>query len=165
MDEFSAPAEPCDLAIEAATMCARCRTTGLDPAAYHPLIGAALALGATPAAGADGPYRSDTDLIDDLVDLISGVHEHRAALQALTTQVLCARALAGRSNNAAEAADCEAAAEILADTSKRLNAALSRLAAVPAQLGETYEAAYTLVAAGRHLPHDGRWITGQDMPP
>lgn len=34
----------------------------------------------------------------------------------------------------------------------------------PTELGEIYEAAYNLVAAGNVLPFDGRWITGEEMP-
>ncbi|MFC7382214.1 hypothetical protein [Sphaerisporangium rhizosphaerae] len=34
------------------------------------------------------------------------------------------------------------------------------LIAVPGELGETYAAAYALIARGRTLPHEGRWVTG-----
>ena len=55
---------------------------------------------------------------------------------------------------------CEEIRRALEVLAKRLQIALARLRAVPADLGETYESVYRLVRAGGHLPYEGRWITG-----
>ena len=55
---------------------------------------------------------------------------------------------------------CEEIRRAMEALIQRLRIALARLRAVPADLGDTYEAAYRLVRAGGHLPYEGRWITG-----
>jgi len=71
---------------------------------------------------------------------------------------------------AAEAliAECESRASICADIGQalgvlrqRLERARTRLRAVPSDLGETYESVYNLIRRGGHLPHQGRWISGE----
>jgi len=55
---------------------------------------------------------------------------------------------------------CEDALQTLGELSRQLRYALARIRAVPADLGETYEAVYTLLRRGGVMPHHGRWITG-----
>ena len=57
--------------------------------------------------------------------------------------------------------DITAAAEALV---RPLQYAQARLRAVPADLGETDESAYSLIRHGGLMPHDGRWLTGTDTP-
>jgi len=57
---------------------------------------------------------------------------------------------------------CEAAIEILEPLGGQLRHALARLRAVPADRGETYESVYTLIRRCGAMPHQGRWITGQE---
>lgn len=57
---------------------------------------------------------------------------------------------------------CEAAIEILEPLGAQLRHALARMHAVPTDLGETYESVYNLIRRGGALPHQGRWITGQE---
>src|SRR5262249_7255627 len=59
-----------------------------------------------------------------------------------------------------EIADCEAALDILAETIPQLRAAVADLQMVPADLLETYEAAYRLVFRGGKLPLSGDFLTG-----
>ena len=47
----------------------------------------------------------------------------------------------------------------------RRRAVPRRIQAVPADLGETYEAVYRLIRSGGYLPSQGRWITGQTPTP
>jgi len=48
---------------------------------------------------------------------------------------------------------------ILGPLTTRLQHALTRIRAVPADLGETYEAVYRLIRRGGAMPYDGDWIT------
>ena len=57
---------------------------------------------------------------------------------------------------------CEGAIEILEPLGGQLRHALARIRAVPSDLGETYESVYTLIRRGGAMPHQGRWITGQE---
>jgi hypothetical protein len=57
---------------------------------------------------------------------------------------------------------CEDAADILAPLIAALRHALARAGAVPSDLGETYEAVYTLIRRGGRMPLAGRWLTGDD---
>lgn len=59
---------------------------------------------------------------------------------------------------------CQSALEILAELTARLRHALARIRAVPSDLGETYESVYTLIRRGGVMPHQGRWVTGQQTP-
>ena len=56
---------------------------------------------------------------------------------------------------------CEEIGEALDSLTARLRHALARLRAVPSDLGETYESVYRLIRRGGHLPHEGRFITGE----
>ena len=64
--------------------------------------------------------------------------------------------------------ECETRIEICEDIGhalhvlrRRLERARARIRAVPADLGETYESVYKLIRRGGHMPHEGRWITGE----
>ena len=64
--------------------------------------------------------------------------------------------------------ECETRISICADIERALHVlrqhlerARARIRAVPADLGETYESVYRLIRRGGHLPHEGRWITGE----
>jgi len=60
---------------------------------------------------------------------------------------------------------CEDIGQALAVLTKRLQRALARIQAVPGDLGETYESVYNLIRRGGHMPHEGRWITGETPVP
>jgi hypothetical protein len=57
---------------------------------------------------------------------------------------------------------CENTIEILDPLGRRLAHALARLRAVPGDLGETYASVYNLIRRGGSMPHEGRWITGEE---
>lgn len=57
---------------------------------------------------------------------------------------------------------CEAAIEVLEPLGAQLRHALARIRAVPSDLGETYESVSALIRHGGAMPHQGRWITGQE---
>ena len=57
-------------------------------------------------------------------------------------------------------ADCGAALEILGPLQEQLKLALDSLRQAPAELADTYEAAYALVRDGGKLPHSGHFLTG-----
>jgi len=166
----------------AATILGGARAAGLDPAAYAPLTGAALALGADRVTiyRATGPaHPSDVaflaavaDAEDDARDLFAAAgklaDQGTAALDAAYGDLEDALASGGEDADA-EAADarvrglvCERALAVLAELDRRLRHAIARLQAAPAALGETYESVYDLIRAGGLMPFDGRWITGDD---
>jgi hypothetical protein len=60
---------------------------------------------------------------------------------------------------------CEDIDQALTVLRQRLERARARLRAVPADLGETYESVYNLIRRGGHMPHEGRWITGETPVP
>ncbi|WP_068925063.1 hypothetical protein [Planobispora rosea] len=170
-----------DLGQDGAMMCGRCRATGIDVRSFAPLIGATIALGVRPLAGAGWtPYPDDRRLIDDLIDLADQVATHANAAGRLIGTAQATRAHAAAMFADAACADppremdmaywasvmgdCDAAAEILWPLLHRLRAVYQRLMAAPEHLGETYAAVYRLVTAGRVLPYDGRWITGAEVP-
>ncbi|MET9339302.1 hypothetical protein [Nonomuraea sp. NPDC003804] len=167
-------ADTTDLGADAAMMCGRARATGLDPNSIRSLLGATLALGVRPLRGEGWtPYRLDRDLAEDLVELSVAVHDRGRRVEQLVTRVAARRATLRRwlfhaeSEDArrpvwrAEITDCTTALEVLGPLPRRLAVIIAKLAACPVQLGETYAAVYALVAAGRVMPHDGRWLTGE----
>jgi hypothetical protein len=56
---------------------------------------------------------------------------------------------------------CEDISQALRVLRPRVQRALDRIRAVPSDLGETYESVYNLIRRGGHMPHEGRWITGE----
>lgn len=165
-----------DLGQEAAIMGARCRATGLAFTSFRSILGAARALGSGQLVG-DGwlPYRDDHELVGVICDMLDEIADRWQAYVRLRNEAATARARAwaylevvveeaDRVTLRARIADCTAALEVLSVLAGRLTAASRRLNAAPVELGDTYAAVYQLVAAGRVMPHNGRWITGQELP-
>lgn len=158
-----------------ALIAGRCRATGLDPASYAPIMGAAMALGPRAWTATDCPYHLDRELIDDLLDQITAIAERQQAHARLHTETAHAHVQAARLLDTATPqthpddlagwrstiSDCTAAAEALSGLRSRLRVARTKLTAAPAQLGETYQAVYTLLEQGRVMPYNGRWLTGE----
>ena len=127
------------------------------------------------ATGAAGTARGD---LDDARDQLAAARRQLADARAMPTKKKCdgchddrRAAISDAKAAIAEAEEvirecqaritlCEEAVEVTAGLVKRLRWALARLRAVPADLGETYEAVYNLIRRGGALPHDGRWVTG-----
>jgi hypothetical protein len=56
---------------------------------------------------------------------------------------------------------CEDIGQALTVLRQHLERARTRIRAVPADLGETYESVYRLIRRGGVMPYQGRWITGE----
>lgn len=162
---------------DGAMMCGRCRATGLDVRSFSPLIGATLALGVRPLSGAGwSPWSADRELVDALLDLVALVAARYTECIGFIGEAVATRAAAYKriaaldpEENADDIrwlrvniANCSTALEVIAPLPARLRAAMARLNAAPGRLGDTYAAVYRLVEAGRVLPYDGRWITGEE---
>ncbi len=168
-------ADTSELAADAEAMVVRCRGTGLDPRSFQGVIGAALALGTYPA-GTTGPsFATDRELITAICDLLDEIADRWAAYVRLRTAAATARArarahLAVTENERDKTTlreidvDCTTCLETLESLAGRLQAASSRLNDTPNQLGETYAEVYALIARGRRMPLNGRWITGEETP-
>ena len=189
--EASLLARARDLADEAAelgdavavTILGGARAAGLDPDAYAPLTGAALALGAdrvsvyragAPACPSDAAFLAAVaDAEDDARDLLTAAG---ALAETVTAALDAALADADDAADAAEAAEddkddhdaaeraalCEETLGVLGELETRLRHAIARLQAVPVVLGETYESVYSLIRSGGRMPLEGRWVTGED---
>ena len=135
----------------------------------------------------------EDDIEERLGDTARLARETRAALEtarddleAARRQLAAARAMPvkdrcdgchGRRDAAIAAAkaliaECQTRISICEDIDRALTAlrqhlerARARIRAVPADLGETYESVYNLIRRGGHLPHEGRWITGETPVP
>jgi len=162
-----------ELADDAVRILGRGRAAGLDPAATGGLVTAATALGASPgdvyAAGRlHRAYPSDREFLEELSLAEEDLTERAAAVSRLQELVASAldAALADVGFKGRDAEKrielCEEAAGILDQLAPRIRLALARVRTVPADLGETYEAAYDMVRRGGVLPRRGRWITGED---
>lgn len=170
-----AAADTTEPAHTAGEMVGRCSATGLDPDAYRGVIAAAVALGGPPAIRRGRPYSTDGDLAAAVADLATTLTAQRRRVDTLADQVHAALATAladaesDDADNAAagrrRVADCQTALDVLEPAAVRLAYAVERLRAVPDAVGDAYDAPYRLVAAGRALPHDGRWLTGADDRP
>lgn len=148
----------------------RCAASGLDASSYRGILGAALVLGSPPMAYMQASWANDNELISCVFNLAGQIHTrhtevtnlHRQVIRRL--EILYATVPAdedARQILLREIALCEAALEILAPLPRRLTHARQRLTLVPVELGETYAAAYALLAGGHAMPHNGRWITGE----
>ena len=169
-----------ELGGDVALMAGRCRATGLDPRAFAPIMGAAMALGARPSAIMDYAYSSDQELIEELLEHASAIYQRELDTIRLWSQAAAARQWAIASYTTAQAlnppdyeamrrwravwADCDAALEVLTNIPRRLRAARTRLTMAPAELGDTYQAVYDTLAQDRVMPYDGRWLTGEVIP-
>lgn len=160
------------------------RNAGLDPDAVRPLTGAAIALGADKVevflagrAWPDARFLDDRHFLGRVADAADDGAELTAAVARLAATVSAALTAAradwknARPGSAAqrEAAErisvCKDTLAVLASLHQRLRFAVDRLDSVPEAMGETYEAAYALIRNGGQLPHEGRWLTGEDPSP
>jgi len=173
-------ADTSEIGSDIALIAGRCRHTGLDPRSFAPIMGAAMALGSRPWHSMTCRYDTDQELISDVLDAIQTVWERQGAYIRLRSGIVQARARANAlfaeaaaqsppiemdmAHYAAISADCDAALEVLSGLSSRLRAARGNLSRAPAELGETYQQVYDLLAQGRVMPHDGRWLTGEELP-
>ncbi|MFI6510165.1 hypothetical protein ACIBCT_21380 [Streptosporangium sp. NPDC050855] len=167
-------ADTSGLGVEAAAIVGRCRATGLDSQSFRRVISATLILGAHPMAAGGDPWGNDRELVCAILDLLDDVAARWDAYIKLRTVAANRRAVARtRAVNADAddvkarwrriAVDCTTALDILGELRPRLSAAALRLSAAPHQLGDTYAAVYALIAQGRTMPHNGRWITGEEI--
>ena len=173
-------AETEEMGDDIALMAGRCRVTGLDPRSFAPIMGAAMALGSRPWHVMESPYDSDEELIGDVLEHDTAVWRRQNAYLKLRSAIVQSRAYAIAMYNHAASQDppvtmdmdyyqavridCDTALEVLAPLPQRLRTARSRLMSAPAELGETYQAVYALLAEGRVMPYDGRWIAGEEIP-
>lgn len=161
-----------------ALMAGRCRATGLDPQSFAPIMGAAMALGSHPWHLMECPYTRDEELIGDLLDIGDRLMRRQNGYLRLRSSIVAARGHAVAMYNQAASQDppntmdmgywatvridCETALDVLTGLPSKLRAARAKVESAPAQLGETYEAVYALLSQGHVMPHDGRWMTGEE---
>ena len=169
----AALADTGDLADTAAALAGRCRATGLDPMAYRGLAGAAAVLGHRRIPPAQVPWASDRELVQGVAELRDAVIGRDRRLTRLEEH---ARITLHHARKQAAAlpwekmpepiryaiVDSLRAINIVEAVSGNISYASARLAAVPAELGDRYAAAYALIAAGHVLPRNGRWLTGTE---
>ena len=164
-----------------AVIAGRCQTTGLDSDVYRPVIVATVTLGQRPKRGP--AWANDVEMVEAVEEVTDQVRTRvqeirretavtRTDLEAAEAELAGARQAEARARDdneraaarsaAARArntiADCQAALELLTDGDQRLTYVMSRLLAVPDELGDVYEAAYQTVCRGHVLPHDGRFL-------
>lgn len=173
-------ADTSEMGADIALMAGRCRATGLDPRSFAPIMGAAMALGSRPWHVMEFAYNSDQELIEELLDMTCQLWTRHNAYVRLRSTIVQRFAYAAAMFGAAACmdppsemdmaywaavkGDCEAAVEVLSPLPAKLRAARAALTRAPAELGETYQAVYDLLAQGRVMPHDGRWLTGEEIP-
>ena len=139
--------------------------------------------------GWTGRHPDERAFLTHVSDIEDGIEEHLGAVARLGREVSAAWATACEDLDAARAmplledcdgchgrrdaaiADaetrislCETAGRILQVLRRRLLYARARIRAVPADLGETYESVYNLIRRGGHMPYEGRFITGEEVP-
>lgn len=167
-----------DLGAEIACMAGRCRATNLDPRSFAGIMGAAMALHAPPWYERTDAFRTDTELISDLLDIDFELWRRQNAYIQLRSAIVRRRASAVvRHRMAADAghypdmghwadiiADCDTALDVLRGLPRRLRAARAALMRAPGELGETYQAVYDLLRQGRVMPRDGHFLTGEEIP-
>lgn len=162
-------ADTSELGLAAAQMCGRCQATGLVVSSYGRLIGTAAVLG-VPYMGmlhAGRAWRSDVQFVNWLIDLECDIYNRLVQIVNVAWQVR--DAIAGwwaTYDGTDETAYCldmiavlQGALPYLNGAESRLRYALQRIMGAAEQLGDTYEAAYRHVRAGRKLPFNGRWLT------
>lgn len=169
-----------EMGADIALMAGRCRATGLDPQSFAPIMGAAMALGSHPWRVMDHRFDSDEELIGDVLEFDTRVWRRQNAYLKLRSAIVQSRAYAIAMYNDAAVqdppntmdmgywvtvcGDCDAALEVLAPLPRRLRTARARLMQAPVALGETYQAVYDLLSQGRVMPHDGRFLAGEELP-
>lgn len=170
-----------ELGENAARQCGRCQATGLVARSYRCLLGVAYAL-RTPYVAMlhRGPaWRDDVQFVTQVIDLHCDIYERRVRVNVLVQQTrervaelwAAYECIADVEKEAAEAEAILFEIGILEDALRRLlpaqvrlGYALERIALAPDELGDVYAAAYRLVRAGRVLPFNGRWLTGDLTP-
>jgi len=96
-------------------------------------------------------------------DPCDGCHAAKAA--AITAAQTAVHEAAGAVRDGqTRTAICEDITNALPGLQRRLAHARTRLQAVPADLGDTYQAVYQLIRRGGVLPYQGRWVTGTTPP-
>src|SRR5690606_62365 len=164
-----------------ALMAGRCRATGLDGRSFAPIMGAAMALGSRPWHVMEHAYASDQELIGDVLEFEARIRRRQNSYVKLRSRIVQARAYAvAMYNDAASqdppnqpdmeqwalvAADCNTALDVLAPLASKLRGARAALNRAPGELGETYQQVYDLLSRGRVMPHQGRFITGEEETP
>jgi hypothetical protein len=162
-------ADTSELGLAAAQMCGRCRSTGIIPASYRRLMGAAYVLGTPymPMLHAGRAWRSDVQFVNWLIDLECDLYNAIVQVNNMMQQVRDAIgawwAVYDDTDETAYVLDMIAMLESvlppLYGAARRLRYALNRVMGAPDELGEVYAAAYQHVRAGRKLPYNGRWLT------
>lgn len=152
-------------------------SAGVDPEAVTGITGAALSLAAPPPAlwARSRWVRNDIELRDAAADfevfcgqLLARVldlrkwvaHEYARAVRTVLDKRSGSEALASARHLMG---DCQAAREILTETTARLEYAARALYRVPDDMAQVYERPYGFVAAGGALPHDGEFLTGAPL--
>ncbi|MBO3744894.1 hypothetical protein J5X84_02360 [Streptosporangiaceae bacterium NEAU-GS5] len=161
-------ADTSELSHTASQMTARCRSTGLTPSSYRGIIAVAVALGLAPGSRLAGrAWQTDVEFVNAIIDLETEVMTRLKRTNEMISryETLLTNALAEPDKNTAPITALRAALPLLYTARRRVSYALGRLMAAPDELGDTYAAAYRLVKSGRQLPHNGRFITGQNGPP
>lgn len=180
-------ADAAEIGAGCAAVVAGCRAARVAPEATRSVVTAALILHAphldlyaaaepvptdeallTAAADLEA---SASDLLRDARRLRDQAAEARRAATAAATAASREEAQSGTteatqtaiSTAVSQAADCDAALEILDDVGRRLHHAAERLGHVPDDLETAYEVPYAHVRSGRVLPHSGDFLTPASM--
>lgn len=175
-------ADAADLGQDAAAVTAGCRAARIAPEAARSLVAAALALeaphpgfyaAAPPVPTDEALLTAAGDLESDAADLLNaarGLHDQAAAARQAASAAAAAAAREEAATGTTEAtqtaisaavsqaADCDAALEILGTWGPRLKYAAARLGQVPDDLECAYEVPYAHVRSGRKLPHSGDFL-------
>ncbi|WP_219471273.1 hypothetical protein [Nonomuraea rhizosphaerae] len=156
-----AAADTEEQAATAQHMLTRCYASGLDPDAYRTVIYAASTLGYADHTKGSA-WGSDREFFAALIDLECELFTKLKHINNLM------RWIAEEWNTTPNIAEnipyfnaLLAAKDILNPAAQRVGIALARIIAAPDELTHAYAACYRLVRAGRKLPYDGRFITGE----
>jgi hypothetical protein len=153
--------------------------SGVDPEGTGSLVGAALVLGATPAAIFAGslPLENDRAMLaaaEDLLGTCAGMLHHSRSMRQQAVagyEAACDQIAAAYDDEDDEAArsaiaaaqrtiaDCETAIESLDVTIRRLEYAVTCLYRLPGDMEAVYEVPLAHVRSGGLLPHSGDWLS------
>ncbi|MGI5288006.1 hypothetical protein ACQEVF_32340 [Nonomuraea polychroma] len=142
----------------------RCEATGMEPASYRCVIGAMVRLG--DAVASRGPaWRNDHEFVGALLDLECNLFTKLQQINRLIRQINVAIAQINEYTPLEHIDALYASLDLLHPAASHVTAALNRVIAAPEELAETYAACYRHVRAGKKLPYDGRFISGEIAPP
>lgn len=148
-------------AATAAMIVSRCHSTGLDARSYRCVIGAAVTLGMAPWSRLPR-WSGDQEFVNALIDLECDLYGRLQQIVGMIARLNAAyEACPKTKRNADYLAAIETALSILGPARVKVTTALNRIMAAPDELADTYAACYRLVRAGRVLPFDGRFISGE----